>query len=270
MYVPETYRTALILMLTSMVCWGSWPNFLKKLPEWRLEYFYLDYTLGFLITAVIYGISLGSGQSGESGFFDQLLQAGPREAVLAVLGGFIWNVGNILLLNSIMIVGLAVAFPIAAIPAIVLGIGASYWLHPVGNPLVLATSALLLLVAAQTTAAAYRRLGNVITEHRSKGIVTALISGLLIGFFPPLTHIRCPPFSRSAPSSRRWGLCPFSSNFLLSATEESSLGISMAELPGTSWGFSPAHCGAAEPYSTSFPRAWSASPSASELAVAPQ
>jgi len=58
-------------------------------------------------------------------------------------------------------------------------------LHPVGNALVLATSALLLLIAAQTTAAAYRRLGNVVTEHRSKGIAIAVISGLLIGFFPP-------------------------------------------------------------------------------------
>jgi glucose uptake protein len=185
MYLPTTYHTALILMLTSMVCWGSWPNFLKKLPGWRLEYFYFDYTLGFLITVVIYGITLGSGKSGASGFFELLLQAGQREALMAVAGGFIWNFGNILLLNSIMIAGLAVAFPIAAIPAIVLGIGASYWLHPVGSPLVLATSAFLLLAAAQTTAAAYRRLGTVISVHKSRGIALALISGLLIGFFPP-------------------------------------------------------------------------------------
>jgi len=172
-------------MLTSMVCWGSWPNFLKKLPKWRLEYFYFDYTLGFLVTAVIYGVTLGSERAGEDGFITHLLQAGPREASLAIVGGFIWNIGNILLLNSIMIAGLAVAFPIAAIPAIVLGIGASYWLQPVGNPLMLATSVLVLLAAAQTTAAAYRRLGNVTTSDKSKGIATALISGLLIGFFPP-------------------------------------------------------------------------------------
>jgi glucose uptake protein GlcU len=109
-YVPETYRAALILMLTSMVCWGSWPNLLKKLPKWRLEYFYFDYTLGFVITAVIYGVTLGPAGTGESGFFGALLQAGHREALLAIAGGFIWNIGNILLLNSIMIAGLAVAF----------------------------------------------------------------------------------------------------------------------------------------------------------------
>ena len=29
MFAPETYPMALVLMLTSMVFWGSWPNFLK-------------------------------------------------------------------------------------------------------------------------------------------------------------------------------------------------------------------------------------------------
>jgi len=172
MYVPQTYHAALILMLTSMVCWGSWPNFLKKLPAWRLEYFYFDFTLG-------------PDSADAGGFITHLFQAGPREASFAILGGFIWNIGNILLLNSIMIAGLAVAFPIAAIPAIVLGIGASYWLQPVGNPWLLATSVLVLLIAAQTAAAAYRRLGSATGPGKPKGIATALLSGLLIGFFPP-------------------------------------------------------------------------------------
>lgn len=184
MFAPESYPMALVLMLTSMVFWGSWPNFLKKLAGWRLEYFYIDFTLGFLLTAVLLGQTLGSG-GGEPDHFARLLQSGPREIAFAVVGGFIWNLGNILLLNSIMIAGLAVAFPIAAIPAIVLGIGASYWLQPVGNPMVLATSAVILLVAAQTTAAAYRRLGDVVAPNKGKGIATAIISGLLIGFFPP-------------------------------------------------------------------------------------
>jgi glucose uptake protein len=186
MYAPETYRTALLLMLTSMVCWGSWPNFLKKLPGWRLEYFYLDFTLGYLATAFIYGVTLGAGHGGEPGFLDVLPMAGLRVILLAAAGGCIWNIGNILLLNSIMKVGLAVAFPIAAIPAIVLGIGTSYWLQPVGSPVALAVSALILLLGAQVTAAAYRRLGAVASSGRSRGIGLALLSGVLIGLFPPL------------------------------------------------------------------------------------
>jgi glucose uptake protein len=184
MYAPETYGTALVLMLASMIFWGSWPNFLKLLPGWRLEYFYIDYTLGFVLTALIFGYTLGSGAN-EPGHIAALLQAPHREASFAVVGGFIWNFGNILLLNAIMIAGLAVAFPIAAIPAIVLGIGVSYWMQPVGNPWALGTSVVLLLVAAQTTAAAYRQLGQAPTAHRRRGIAIALISGFLIGFFPP-------------------------------------------------------------------------------------
>ena len=52
MYAPDSYFAALVLMLASMVLWGSWPNFLKKIPAWRLEYFYFDYTVGFVLTAI--------------------------------------------------------------------------------------------------------------------------------------------------------------------------------------------------------------------------
>jgi len=184
MFAPDNYLMALVLMLTSMVFWGSWPNFLKKLVGWRLEYFYIDFSIGFVLTAVLLGQTLGSG-GGEPDHFARLFQSGAREITFAAVGGFIWNLGNILLLNSIMIAGLAVAFPIAAIPAVVLGIGASYWLQPVGNPVVLGASAVILVIAAQTTAAAYRRLGDVVAPNKGLGVATALISGLLIGFFPP-------------------------------------------------------------------------------------
>jgi glucose uptake protein len=184
MFAPDNYLMALVLMLTSMVFWGSWPNFLKKLVGWRLEYFYIDFSIGFVLTAVLLGQTLGSG-GGEPDHFARLLDAGWREITFAAVGGFIWNLGNILLLNSIMIAGLAVAFPIAAIPAVVLGIGASYWLQPVGNPVVLGVSAVILVIAAQTTAAAYRRLGDVVAPNKGLGVATALISGFLIGFFPP-------------------------------------------------------------------------------------
>ena len=96
MYVPSNYATALVLMLTSMVCWGSWPNFLKKLPGWRLEYFYMDYTLGFLITSLIMGFTLGSGGAGEPGHWSLITHAGPREAAFAIIGGFIWNFESLL------------------------------------------------------------------------------------------------------------------------------------------------------------------------------
>ena len=44
MFVPHSPRTALLLIVVSMVCWASWPNLLRALPRWRLEFFYVDYT----------------------------------------------------------------------------------------------------------------------------------------------------------------------------------------------------------------------------------
>src|SRR5262245_62466583 len=112
MFTPASSSTALLLIVVSMLCWGSWPNLLKTLPGWRLEYFYFDYTIGFLLAMLVVGATAGSSGAVGFDFLDRLLAAGSRETALAVAGGPLWHIGNIFLLNSIMITGLAVAFPI--------------------------------------------------------------------------------------------------------------------------------------------------------------
>jgi glucose uptake protein len=185
MYIPGTYAAALVLLILSMVLWGSWPNLLKALPNWRLEYFYLDYTIGFLITILICAATLGS--SGPVGleFLQRLSLAGSREVALAALGGFIWNVGNVLLLTAIMIAGLAVAFPITIVLAIILGVCLSYWANPIGEIHWLAGGVVLLVVAAVANAAAYQRLNTSGGSSKRRAIALALIAGVLIGLFPP-------------------------------------------------------------------------------------
>ena len=187
MYAPQTFLVALLLMVLSMICWASWPNLLKSIPKWRLEYFYLDFTLGFLLTIILLVGTLGSTNAPGTGFALRLLDAGQREVVCAILAGFLWNVGNVFLLVAIMIAGMAIAFPVTAVPALVLGISMSYMTQPIGNPLWLAGSVIFLVVAANVTAAAYRRL-----PHRGgsdkptgKGIGLSLLAGVLIGLFPP-------------------------------------------------------------------------------------
>ena len=133
MFIPQTFLAALLLIVVSMLCWGSWPNLLKALPGWRLEYFYLDYTFGFLLMVLLLGATMGSPGPVGGEFLGRLAAAGGREAGSAFLGGLLWNAGNILLLNAIMIAGLAVAFPVASVLAVVLGVGIGYWAQPVGN-----------------------------------------------------------------------------------------------------------------------------------------
>lgn len=60
MYIPQTFLAALLLIVVSMLCWGSWPNLLKAAPGWRLEYFYFDYTFGFLLTVIVLAATMGS------------------------------------------------------------------------------------------------------------------------------------------------------------------------------------------------------------------
>jgi len=185
MYTPETFTVALILVIASMFCWGSWPNFLKAAPKWRLEYFYLDYAIGFLIAGVIIGTTLGSRSSPGAAFFTRMVNAGHIEAGCAVLGGLLWCLGNILMLNAIVIVGMAVAYPISMVPAVVLGVGISYYTQPIGNPIWLAGSVILLLIAGFTNARACGRLGGTAQPKNPKGVKLALMCGIMVGIFPP-------------------------------------------------------------------------------------
>ena len=105
--------------------------------------------------------------------------------VLAALGGFIWNLGNVLLLTAIMIAGLAVAFPITIVLAIILGVFLSYWANPIGEIHWLGGGVVLLVGAAVANAAAYQGSNPSGGSNKRRAITLALIAGVLIGLFPP-------------------------------------------------------------------------------------
>jgi len=79
---------------------------------WRFELYYWDYSLGILLFALLMAFTFGSiGNQGRS-FIPDLEQADFRNLLSAAIGGFIWNVGTLLLVASISIAGMSVAFPI--------------------------------------------------------------------------------------------------------------------------------------------------------------
>ena len=186
MYTPHTYFAALVLVIISMLCWGSWANISKALPKWRLEYFYLDYTLGFLLLVTALGATLGSAGSEGFGFFARLSEAARSQVVFALLGGFLWNVGNLFMVVSIMMAGLAVAFPITSVIAMILGVGISYWTQHIGNLVWLTAGVVVLVGAVTTNAAAYRFLRQSSGPSKPQGGVgLAVAAGILVGCFPP-------------------------------------------------------------------------------------
>ena len=185
MYQPETYGVALLFMILSMLCWGSWANSMKLCPGYRFQLFYWDYIIGLVAGAILWGLTLGSlGAVGRS-FYADIAHAGAHPILLAMVGGAIFNVANLLLVAAIDIAGLAVAFPIGIGLALVVGAISSYIISPKGNPLLLFGGIALVVAAIVLDAIAYRLRE---TEHAAmsrRGIVISLIAGLLMGTFYP-------------------------------------------------------------------------------------
>ena len=60
MYQPEAYGIALVFMIGSMLCWGSWANTMKLTPGWAFQLFYWDYVIGIIAASLLWGLTLGS------------------------------------------------------------------------------------------------------------------------------------------------------------------------------------------------------------------
>src|ERR1700688_1250942 len=186
MFLPQTYQTALFLMILSMLCWGSWANTLKLCPNFRFQLFYWDYVIGLVLGAFVWGFTAGSfGHSGSS-FLADVIHAPLHAMVWAACGGIIFNVANLLLVAAIDVAGLAVAFPVGIGLALIVGTVSSYFVHPAGNPLLLFGGVALVTVAIVLDAAAYRQRESSAKAATTRGIVLSLIAGLLMGSFYPL------------------------------------------------------------------------------------
>jgi len=185
MFVPETFGLALAMMITSTVCWGSWANTYKLTKGYRFELFYWDYAAGIFLASLLYAFTLGStGGSGE-GFLANVGAADSSNVVSAMIGGFIFNIANLLLVAGIEMAGLAVAFPVAIGIALVVGVILSYALQPSGDALLLGVGVALAIVAVIMDGKAYARLSRGGQPVSRKSIVVCVVSGLLMGSFAP-------------------------------------------------------------------------------------
>jgi glucose uptake protein len=172
-------------MLFSMLCWGSWANTQKIDKRWRFELFYWDYTWGLLACALLFGLTLGNRSSASSdSFFHNLGAASARSLLEAFFGGVIFNLGNLLLVAAISVAGMAVAFPIGAGLALVIGAVINYIISPKGNPIFLFSGIALICIAIILDAMAYRGL-SARANATTKGIGLSLACGVAVGLFYP-------------------------------------------------------------------------------------
>jgi len=185
MFIVNNYAVAVIFCIVTMLCWGSWGNTQKLAAKsWRFELFYWDYVTGILLFSLISAFTLGSiGSQGRS-FIPDLVQADWSNIGSALLGGVVFNAANILLSASIAIAGLSVAFPVGIGLALVLGVLINYQASAKGDPLLLFLGVGLVIVAIIANAIAYKKVSsNAQSKVSSKGIILALVAGLLMSFF---------------------------------------------------------------------------------------
>lgn len=190
MVLVHNYGLAVFFFVITMICWGSWANTQKLAAKtWRFELFYWDLTLGLLITATVAALTLGNLGTEGRGFIQDLGMADSKSIINAMLGGIVWNLGNILLVAAIAVAGLSVGFPIGGGLAWILGIVFNFILviidkgKPEGNVILLAAGVLVIIAAIYLSMLSYKKLATEQKKTSAKGILLSVAAGLLIAFF---------------------------------------------------------------------------------------
>ncbi len=186
MLLIHSFLPAVIFLLFSMVCWGSWSNTQKMTAKnWRFELFYFDFVWGLLLTAVVAAFTLGSFGSDGRGFIEDLTQADSTSILYAMAGGIVWNLGTLLLVAAMAIAGMAVGFPIGGGLAWVLGILVNFFISGAqgNNTMILFSGVGFIVAAILFCMAAYRKLSTAKKGSMTKGLVISLLAGVTIAFF---------------------------------------------------------------------------------------
>ncbi|HLK33235.1 MAG TPA: GRP family sugar transporter [Terriglobales bacterium] len=189
MYTPHTLSIALLMMITSAVCWGSWANTFKAVKNYRFELFYWDYAVGIFVVSLILAFTMGSSGHNSASFLNNVHAADPGNIGYALLAGAVFNLANLLLVAAIDMAGLAVAFPVSIGIALVVGVVLSYALQPKGSAAFLALGVACALLAVILDGKAYGSLAGTGRSVSKKSIVTSVVSGVLMGLWAPfVTH----------------------------------------------------------------------------------
>ncbi len=184
MFIIQSYATAILFCIITMLCWGSWANTTKLSSKgWRFELFYWDYAFGILLLSLIMAFTLGS--SGDAGrpLLQDVKQAHNGNLFSAFIGGVVFNLANILLVAAIALAGMSVAFPVGIGIALILGVIVNYADNPQGSAPLLFGGVALIALAILLNAGAYKAVNRGKGTFSAKGLVLAIVAGVLMGFF---------------------------------------------------------------------------------------
>lgn len=142
MILPATNGAVLLLCLLVFLALGCW------ILPWRLasrklrfEIFALDFSLGAVFLAIIAAFTLGS-MGSELTFADSLLVSGHRAQASVLAAGLILGLGNVALIASASLGGVAPSFSIAG----ALGTVLFAWMSGLGHPIHLTIGSILAVI----------------------------------------------------------------------------------------------------------------------------
>lgn len=222
MFIVHTSGLALALLVVNMFCWGSWGVF-AKYSTLSFPAFYILFSVGYFVGATLLGLLLGSDlystDEEHNDFMKNLQSACGLSVLFACLSGVLFNIGNVTLTLLIQLDGLTTAFPLCIGTALVVGTLLSYFTEPGHTELgllCLGLSLALLALVSMTGAQVLkerrtRRLQPPVVEPTTSSssleaqlvnavvdtekparlslrtiLLLSLLSGLVIGGFPPL------------------------------------------------------------------------------------
>ena len=205
MILPASTLASLLLLILTLVCWGTWINTQKLVYKWRFELYYYDFALGVGLCALIAVYFLGYANPQELTVSDNLMIAGYRKMAYAAATGLVINLATIMLVAAISVSGITVVFPIAFGVGLLVMSLTNFVAGPPTSAALLFGGMVLILGAVLADISAYRSHlmalankskspdivdpGTGLTVRNSKstiGIVLSVIGGIAWGFFFPL------------------------------------------------------------------------------------
>src|ERR1700720_2405753 len=89
MFTPQSSSVALVMMVITAVCWGSWANTYKGVKNYRFELFYWDYATGIFVMSLLLALTMGSTGHDASSFLNNVRSADTKNIVLTMVAGLI-------------------------------------------------------------------------------------------------------------------------------------------------------------------------------------
>src|SRR6202790_2725134 len=180
MFVPHSFALALLMMIISAVCWGSWANTYKGVRRYRFELFYWDYAVGIFLISLVLAFTMGSTTNDPTSFLNNAHSADNSNIASTMFAGVIFNLANLLLVAAIDMAGLAIAFPVSIGIALVVGVVSSFLLQPKGNAGLLAAGVACAVIAVILDGKAYGSLKKAASAVSQKSIIVCVVSGILM------------------------------------------------------------------------------------------